>query len=69
MNGVNVSVSVKNATVFEILDQVLKGSPLGYHIVDNVIVVSPKKGGEISEPSFGGVSGVVKDEKGQYYPG
>ena len=42
VTGVNVSVSVKNATVTEILGRVLKGTSLVYHIVDNVIVISPK---------------------------
>lgn len=65
--GVKVSVSVKDATVPEILDRVLQGTLLGYHIVDNVIVISPKK--EEQQPVVWKVSGVVKDEKGEYLPG
>lgn len=65
--GVKVSVSVKDATVLEILDRVLQGTLLGYHIVDNVIVISPKK--EEQQPVVWKVSGVVKDEKGEYLPG
>ena len=53
--GVKVSVSVKDATVPEILDRVLQGTLLGYHIVDNVIVISPKK--EEQQPVVWKVSG------------
>lgn len=60
--GVKVSVFVKDATVPEILDRVLKGTSLTYHIVDNVIVISPKV--EDERPVIWRVSGLVKDEKG-----
>ena len=46
VTGVNVSVSVKNATLAEILERVLRGTSLVYHIVDNVIVISPKTEGQ-----------------------
>ena len=62
VSGVNVSVSVKNATVREILESVLKGTSLVYHIVDNVIVISPKVNDE--RPVAWRVSGVVKDGRG-----
>lgn len=65
--GVKVSVSVKDATIPEILDRVLQGTLLKYHIVDNVIVISPKK--EEQQPVVWKVSGVVKDEKGEYLAG
>ena len=47
VTGVNVSVSVKNATLAEILERVLRGTSLVYHIVDNVIVISPKTEGSV----------------------
>lgn len=67
--GVSVSVSVKNATVTEVLERVLKGTTLHYQIVDNVIVISPKK---IEQPRKEGtwlITGVVKDNKGELLPG
>ena len=60
VSGVNVSVSVKNATVREILESVLKGTSLVYHIVDNVIVISPKVNDE--RPVAWRVSGVLKGD-------
>ena len=39
VKGVKVSVSVKDATVSEILDHVLQGTALKYQIVDHVIVI------------------------------
>ena len=67
VTGVNVSVSVKNATVTEILERVLKGTSLVYHIVDNVIVISPKT--EDQRPVVWKITGIVKDEVGMPLPG
>lgn len=65
--GVNVSVSVKNATVPEILDLLLKGTSFKYQIVDNVIVISPQR--EDQRPVVWRVTGIVKDEHGVPLPG
>lgn len=42
VQGVQVSVSLQNATLKETLDKVFSGLPLSYSIMDNVIIVSPK---------------------------
>lgn len=62
-----VDVSVKNATVTEILDCILKQTALGYKIVDRTIVVSP----QMKEPEgkVWRISGVVKDRNGILLPG
>ena len=67
VTGVNVSVSVKNATLAEILERVLRGTSLVYHIVDNVIVISPKT--EDQRPVVWKITGTVKDESGIPLPG
>ena len=67
VTGVNVSVSVKNATLAEILERVLRGTSLVYHIVDNVIVISPKTEGQ--RPVVWKITGTVKDESGIPLPG
>ena len=67
VTGVNVSVSVKNATLAEILERVLRGTSLVYHIVDNVIVISPKTEGP--RPVVWKITGTVKDESGIPLPG
>ena len=62
-----MSVSVKNATLAEILERVLRGTSLVYHIVDNVIVISPKTEGQ--RPVVWKITGTVKDESGIPLPG
>lgn len=61
VKGVKVSVSVKDATVSEILDHVLQGTALKYQIVDHVIVISPQKDEQAQEK---GVWRVFRDCKG-----
>ncbi|MCG6186189.1 TonB-dependent receptor [Maribellus maritimus] len=69
----NVSVNVEDATVMEILDQVLSGTSLDYKIVDRYIIVRQKESnfgdaiirGEQQKP----VNGTVKDKNGMPLPG
>ena len=68
VTGVKVSVSAKDATVQEILDQVLKGTSLTYHIVDDVFIITPKKATD-EKKNVWRISGVVKDNKGELLPG
>ena len=42
VNRYKVSFSVKDASVVDILDEILKGTPLSYRVVDNVIVITPR---------------------------
>lgn len=69
VKGVKVSVSVKDATVSEILDHVLQGTALKYQIVDHVIVISPQKDEQAQEKGVWRVSGIVKDQHGVPLPG
>lgn len=69
VKGVKVSVSVKDATVSEILDHVLQGTALKYQIVDHVIVISPRKDEQAQEKGVWRVSGIVKDQHGVPLPG
>ncbi len=68
VTGVKVSVSAKDATVQEILDQVLKGTSLTYHIVDDVFIITPKKATD-EKKNVWRISGLVKDNKGELLPG
>jgi TonB-linked SusC/RagA family outer membrane protein len=71
------NVDVENATVDQILDQALKGTDLGYRIMDRQIVISTDKMKEL--PSLlksetiaeqkREISGTVKDTKGLPLPG
>lgn len=65
--AVTVSVSVRNATVFDVLDQVLQGTSLGYQIVDDVIVIS-RQAREDGRKQYH-LGGVVKDTYGEALPG
>ena len=42
LQGIQVNVSLKNATLYEMLDKIFAGLPLSYSILDSVIVISPK---------------------------
>lgn len=69
LQGLQVSVSLQNATLQETLDKVFSGLPLSYSIMDNVIVVSPKTRVATQTVETKVVTGVVKDKKGNVLPG
>lgn len=69
LQGLQVSVSLQNATLKETLDKVFSGLPLSYSIMDNVIVVSPKVRIATQTVETKVVIGVVKDTKGNVLPG
>ena len=43
VNRYRVSFSVKDASVVDVLEEILKGIPLSYRMVDNVIVITPRE--------------------------
>ena len=67
VNRYKVSFSVKEASVEEILEEILKGIPLSYRVVDNVIVITP----QIKEdaPKKIVITGTVKEKGGDILPG
>lgn len=69
LQGLQVSVSLQNATLQETLDKVFSGLPLSYSIMDNVIVVSPKTRVVTQTIERKVVTGVIKDKKGNVLPG
>ncbi|MFR3329609.1 MAG: TonB-dependent receptor [Odoribacter splanchnicus] len=69
LKGLQVSVSLQNATLQETLDKVFSGLPLSYSIMDNVIVVSPKTRVATQTVETKVVTGVVKDKNGNVLPG
>ena len=42
VNRYKVSFSVKEVSMVEMLEEILKGIPLSYRVVDNVIVITPR---------------------------
>ena len=67
VNRYKVSVSKKNASVLDILDEILKGTSLGYRVVDNVIVITPQIKDEIPQKII--ITGTVKEKDGGILPG
>lgn len=71
--GIKISIDLKNASLEEILDQVFKGTSLGYKVMDDVVVVAPSKGNKaaFSLPQATGieVKGKVVDTDGNPLPG
>jgi TonB-linked SusC/RagA family outer membrane protein len=71
------NVDVEDATVDQILDQALKGTGLGYRIMDRQIVISTDKIKELpsleksktTSEQKKGISGTVKDSQGLPLPG
>ncbi len=65
-----VSIDYINAPVEKILDKVLEGSNLGYHVLDRDIVISPKNdtAGGVSQQVLS-VSGKIVDSLGEALPG
>ncbi len=67
-----INYKVKNATVSELLDQILDAAGIKYEIVDKTIILSPKeKEAEktIEQPQMKNINGKVVDEKGLPLPG
>lgn len=67
VNRYNVSFSVKEASVVEILEKILKGTPLSYRVVDNVIVITPQV--KEDAPKKIVITGTVKEKGGDILPG
>lgn len=68
VNRYQVSFSVKDASVVDVLEEILKGIPLSYRMVDNVIVITPR---ELKEeaPKKIVITGIVKEKGGDILPG
>ncbi len=69
----NISVNVQDATITQILDEVLSGTNLSYKIVDRYIIVK-QEGSDFGETLLQpdqqkGVRGAVTDNKGEFLPG
>lgn len=73
LRGMRTTIAVKDASLEEILDHIFKDTALGYRLVDDVVVVVPKKDqrGESTLPQQTGieVKGTVRDEDGNPLPG
>lgn len=76
INNIKVSVDVKNASINETLDLLLKGQPFTYALVDKMIIIRPKQPGVEKEPHIQAaeaenitVKGTVTDSKGLPLPG
>lgn len=70
LQGIQVNVSLKNATLSEMLDKIFDELPLTYSILDNVIVVSPKEKTELPQAvKTMVISGEIKDKDGNPLPG
>lgn len=62
-----VNVSAKDAGITEILDDILKKTPLTYRMVDNIIVITPRPVSET--PQKVTISGIVREKGGGVLPG
>ena len=62
-----VSFSVKEASVVEILDEILKDTRLAYRVVDKVIVITPRVKDDTPKKIV--IAGVVKEKGGGVLPG
>ncbi|WP_199501942.1 TonB-dependent receptor [Mucilaginibacter conchicola] len=61
-----ISVHAKNASIADIMKQVLQNQALTFHVVDNMVIVKPADG---TTAQVFTVTGVVTDEQGQTLPG
>lgn len=71
-NALPVTVSLRNASLQEAMQAVLKGQPMVYNIVDRTVVIklkerAPAPVADTTQPLQ--VSGQVKDDKGEPLPG
>ena len=67
VNRYKVSFSVKEVSVVEMLEEILKGIPLSYRVVDNVIVITPRV--KEDAPKKIVITGIVKEKGGDILPG
>ncbi len=65
------SIKKTNATLMDILDDILKDAPIGYRIVDNTVIIIDKglDSQDDSQQKAIVVKGIVKDTKGEPIPG
>ena len=63
VNRYKVSFSVKEVSVVEMLEEILKGIPLSYRVVDNVIVITPRV--KEDAPKKIVITGIVKEKGGE----
>lgn len=70
-NAGTVTVDLKEATLEQALEQVLKNKPLGFEIIDDIFIIKRKKNDWLAVPLlvFDQVIGKVLDEKGLPIPG
>ncbi|TWR26746.1 TonB-dependent receptor [Mucilaginibacter achroorhodeus] len=61
-----VTIHAHQASIEDLLTQVLKGQALTYHVVDHLIIIKPS--GASIAPIFA-ITGIVTDEQGQTLPG
>lgn len=64
-----VTVSVKEATIMQLLEACFRNSPLGYQIVDKTIIIFAKAATSAPLPQPVIVKGKVTDDKGNALPG
>lgn len=64
-----MNVSLKNATLHEMLDKIFAGLPLSYSILDSVIVISPKGKPLPQALKTVTITGQIKDKDGNPLPG
>ena len=69
LQGIQVNVSLKNATLYEMLDKIFAGLPLSYSILDSVIVISPKGKPLPQALKTVTITGQIKDKDGNPLPG
>ena len=69
LQGIQVNVSLKNATLHEMLDKIFAGLPLSYSILDSVIVISPKGKPLPQALKTVTITGQIKDKDGNPLPG
>ena len=68
LQGIQVNVSLKNATLHEMLDKIFVDLPLSYSILDNVIVISPKGKPLPQALKTVTITGQIKDKDGNPLP-
>lgn len=69
LKKIKVTVNLKNASVKEVLDSCMKGTLLGYRIMDKAITISKNTVRPVSDTMPAFVSGIVKDKQGTPLPG
>lgn len=70
--NIPVTVSKSNASLEEVMDEIVKDKKLEWSLLDNTVVLTTKKTIEEKAPIIAiqkEINGIVKDEKGQALPG